>query len=171
MNNMNKAEPFKSLSPAVRHVIIRHQQQSPVDVTGIARELGLAVWELKTLPAEKSGKIWKDPHGGPSGFSIGLNAREPLSRKRFTLAHEIGHFLLHKGKLESGVFEEDTMYRGTGMSSVEEIQANQFAADLLMPMELIHRLIGKGMKGVRDLAAELQVSEPALKIRLGFPIV
>jgi Zn-dependent peptidase ImmA (M78 family) len=166
-----KNNSFSSLDPAVKSIILRHQLRSPVNVTGIAKELGVAVWELKTLPTAISGKIWRDAHGGPSGFSIGVNSREPLSRKRFTVAHEIGHLLLHRRKLDAGIFEEDTMYRGTGMNSTEEIQANQFAADLLMPMGLIHSLMAAGMTGVRDLAAELQVSEPALKIRLGFPIV
>lgn len=166
MNN----SPFSSLDPAVKNVILRHQLLSPVDVIGVAKELGVAVWELKTLQPAISGKIWRDEHGGPSGFSIGVNSREPLSRKRFTVAHEIGHFLLHRGKLDAGVFQEDTMYRGTGMSSTEEVEANQFAADLLMPMGLIHSLMASGMTGLSDLAAELQVSEPALKIRLGFPI-
>jgi hypothetical protein len=152
---------FEEFDARTQAILRRFQAHSPVDVTAVARELGLAVWELKTLPANISG----------SGFSVGINAREPYTRKRFTVAHEIGHFLLHRSKLDAGIFLEDTMYRGTGMSSLEETEANKFAADLLMPMPLIHRLMGAGMTGVRDLAAELQVSEPALKIRLGFPIV
>jgi Zn-dependent peptidase ImmA (M78 family) len=48
-----------------------------------------------------------------------------------------------------------------------ERQANTFAANLLMPKALIESLQKRGIKGVANLARELQVSEEALRIRMG----
>jgi Zn-dependent peptidase ImmA (M78 family) len=61
------------------------------------------------------------------------------------------------------------MYRG-GLSSREETQANQMAADILMPFPLINKLVDQGETTIEKLAKRLQVSLPALKIRLGIPV-
>lgn len=127
------------------------------------------MWEMKSLPPTVSGKIFRDPiNGGPSGFSIGVNAVEGNERKRFTIAHEIAHFLLHRAKLEHGDLTDDTMYR-SGLSTEEEAQANNFAAQILMPYPLIQALINSGVKDVDALAERFQVSKAAMRIRLGIP--
>jgi hypothetical protein len=154
----------KALTPG--QIIAKYQANAPVDVVSISSELGIKVWEMPDLPSGISGQIWKDPiNGGASGYSIGVRASEPVYRKRFTVAHEIAHFILHRDKLDGGLYE-DVMYRG-GLSSKEEIQANQMAADILMPFPLIKKLIDEGQDSLEKLADSLQVSLPALKIRLG----
>src|SRR5258708_31708533 len=96
-SHQNIAQP--SLTPG--QVIARHQKNAPVDVIGIAKELGLSVWEMQSLSADISGKIFRDPlNGGSSGFSIVVNATHSAVRKRFTIAHEIAHFVLHRAILE-----------------------------------------------------------------------
>jgi Zn-dependent peptidase ImmA (M78 family) len=125
---------------------------------------------MNSLPPNVSGKIFRDPlNGGPSGFSIGVNAKEHDLRKRFTIAHEIAHFLLHRAKLENGDLTDDTMY-WSGLSTEEEAQANNLAAQILMPYELIQRLINSGVKDVESLAERFQVSKAAMTIRLGIPV-
>jgi hypothetical protein len=152
-------------------IITRYQQSAPVDVLSIARELGLNVWEMSSLPSNVSGKIFRDPlNGGPSGFSIGVNAVEGNERKRFTIAHEIAHFILHRSQLESGDVIDDTMYR-SGLSTEQEAEANKLAADILMPYVLIQSLVNSGVNTVPALAEKLQVSPTAMKIRLGIPVV
>jgi Zn-dependent peptidase ImmA (M78 family) len=141
-----------------------------VDVFGIARELGLNVWSMNSLPSNVSGKIFRDPlNGGLSGFSIAVNGNDHPLRQRFTVAHEIGHFILHRSRLESGDLIDDAMYR-SGMSSKEEAAANRLAADILMPHALIRALVAEGVREVEILANRLQVSLPAMKIRLGIPV-
>ncbi|MGB8064805.1 MAG: ImmA/IrrE family metallo-endopeptidase [Candidatus Sulfotelmatobacter sp.] len=151
-------------------IIAKHQAQAPVDVVAIADELGINVWETKTFPSSVSGKIFKDPvNGGRSGFSILVNAGHSLFRKRFTIAHEIAHFILHRKRLESGELIDDAMYR-SGVSAKEETEANRYAAEILMPYSLIRSLMAAGIRTPEQLATRLQVSLPAMKIRLGLPL-
>lgn len=145
-------------------IIERFQQHAPVDVFGIAEALGLKVWEDDINPY--SGKLTKDSvHGGISGYSVIVNAMEPLPRKRFTIAHEIAHFILHSDELAKGDIEE-TLYRG-GLSDRLETEANKLAADILMPLSLIEKLIAEGMVTIEELANALEVSRTAIGIRLG----
>ena len=162
----NPAAAVGLLLPTPGEIIARFQLVAPVDIVSIARELGVRVWEMHDLPEGVSGQIWRDAvNGGISGFSIGVRASESVFRKRFTVAHELAHYILHRNRLDGGLFE-DVMYRG-GLSSREETQANQMAADMLMPYKLIRKLIDEGEDTIEKLAARLQVSQPALKIRLG----
>lgn len=152
---------------SVHTILLRFQQNAPVNVIGFAAALGINVWELH-LPSNVSGKIWKDSqNGGTSGFSIGVNASESFVRKRFTVAHECAHFLLHRNRITNELVE-DTMYRGLG--GREEAQANKLAADILMPYPLIQKLMASGITDVDELAKALQVSGPAMRIRIGIPV-
>jgi len=152
---------------SVGAVLSRFQQTAPVNVIGFAGALGINVWELQ-LPENISGKIWKDPdNGGSSGFSIGVNRSESFVRKRFTVAHECAHFLLHRNRITNELID-DAMYRGLG--GREEAQANKLAADILMPYPLIQKLMASGITDVDELAKALQVSGPAMRIRIGIPV-
>ena len=145
----------------------RFQKEAPVHVIGLANALGMNVWELQ-LPSNISGKIWRDSqNGGTSGYSIGVNSAEAFVRKRFTVAHECAHFILHRNQITNELVE-DTMYRG--LDGKEEAEANRLAADILMPYHLIQRLMDSGMTDVDQLASKLQVSGPAMRIRLGIPV-
>jgi Zn-dependent peptidase ImmA (M78 family) len=122
---------------------------------------------MRSLPSNISGKIFKDHvNGGFSGFSIAVNSTEAPVRQRFTIAHEIGHFLLHRAQLENGDLTDDTMYR-SGLSTKEEAAANKMAASILMPFPLINALVSAGINDIESLANHLQVSQAAMKIRLG----
>jgi hypothetical protein len=148
-------------------ILSRFQQDAPVHVIGFANALGINVWDLQLSP-NISGKIWKDPqNGGTQGYSIGVNASESFVRKRFTVAHECAHFVLHRAKITDEL-TEDTLYRG--LDGQEEAQANKFAADILMPYHLIQRLMDSGLTDVDELAAKFQVSGAAMRIRLGIPV-
>jgi hypothetical protein len=167
---VNSLPEFSILAATPGRIIAAHQTQAPVDVTAIARDLGLAVYEMRNLPSNVSGKIFKDPsHGGKSGFSIAVNASESFVRRRFTVAHEIAHFILHRNRLNGGELVDDTMYR-SGLSSREETDANKTAASIIMPLHLIRSLIESGVKDIPSLADRLQVSQSALSIRLNVPV-
>jgi hypothetical protein len=148
-------------------IVAKYIKSAPVDVVSLANELGIKVWESRDLPPNVSGKIFKDPlNGGPSGYSIVVNGFESRYRRRFTVAHELAHFILHRNKLLEGALIDDTLYR-SGLSNEEERSANKLAAEILMPTELTKELKRSGIKSVEKLAETLQVSVPAMKARLG----
>ena len=92
-------------------------------------------------------------------------------RQRFTLAHEIGHMLLHRDRIGDGIVD-DILYRSS-LSDTLEAQANRLAADILMPypliMEKLHEYedIVDEERKYESVARDLEVSTTALKIRLG----
>ena len=149
-------------------IIKRHWNDAPVPVQTIAVELGLPV-QFISLPDNISGAIKMD---GP-GYKIVVNAQHANTRQRFTIAHEIGHFLYHRDLLGKGVGDdrayrsEDTTLPNPNITATHERQANTFAANLLMPKALLEKLVKQGITSTVDLAKALQVSEEALKIRLG----
>jgi Zn-dependent peptidase ImmA (M78 family) len=146
----------------------------PVDVEHIARRLGLRVVDFD-LGDDISGLLISK---GDS-TTIAVQEGDHPNRKRFTIAHEIGHFRL-RHQFEPG--EHVHVDRGhlitprnsrssTGIDS-KEIEANQFAASLLMPSKLLMRSIKSlKVKSLRDdqvakLAEDFEVSEQAMTIRL-----
>lgn len=159
------------IGEAARQKIKRHQHVAPVDVQAIAKEFGIAVYQSPDLGGgHLSGKLFRDKkHGGESGWSIVVRAGDSFARRRFTVAHEISHFVLHKDRIRDGVLTDDEFYR-SGLSSIEETQANRMAADILMPYALIDDCMTKGIKTLGGIAGKLQVSQAALRIRLGIPV-
>lgn len=143
-------------------VVAKYQTVLPVNLDMIAHDLGIRVFD-KPLGSNISGMLIRDHiNGGTSGFAIFLNFDHAPNRKRFTFAHELAHFILHRDLIESGL-TDDTMYRSE-LSNVYEVQANRMAADILMPIRLVK--IHRADKSPQDLARLFGVSEAAMKIRL-----
>ena len=92
--------------------------------------LGLLV-KKQSLGNEIAGQIvrdsWRNGNTGRSGFTIYINSDQHPNRQRFTLAHEIAHYILHRDLIEDGLID-DTMYRSS-LSNFYETQANRMAAD------------------------------------------
>ncbi len=146
--------------------IIKHFTQSPpVDVVALAEALGLKV-EEKPLSGISGMLVPDAQNGGSSGYAIYVNAPDARTRKRFTIAHEIAHFLLHRNK-DTKEFRDDIKYRSPGVSDALEGQANRLAADILMPRRLIRKLLDEGITNPRTMAEKLGVSLHAMEIRLG----
>jgi len=107
---------------------------APIHVDKIAKTLG-AVLRFSPLDEELSGMIFiKD--GIPV---IGVNALHHPNRQRFTIAHEIGHLVMHRDRMSEQV-HVDKQFRvlmrdstsATGSEAIE-VEANQFASELLIP--------------------------------------
>ncbi len=92
-----------------------------------------------------------------------INENHNIKRQRFTIAHELGHFMLHKNK--NVEFKDSTFFRGNEMDSIE-YNANEFAARLLMPEEIVRKLISNGLKNIGELASKFGVSSAAMKHRV-----
>jgi Zn-dependent peptidase ImmA (M78 family) len=136
----------------------------PIHVIPLAEKLGINVYKT-SWPDSVSGKIQKHAQlGGSSGFAIFVNESHSETRRRFTIAHEIAHYVLHEDQIGDGIFD-DAMYR-SGLSSIEERDANQLAADILMPRRLLAEFSFVG-EDVQALAKQFNVSESSMAIRLG----
>ncbi|MCH7535152.1 MAG: ImmA/IrrE family metallo-endopeptidase [Bacteroidetes bacterium] len=107
---------------------------------------------------------------------IGYSPLESEVRRRFTIAHEFGHFLLHKGNLYFD--KRQILFRNEESATGEtkrEREANAFAAALLMPENFIRDELTKLDQGddaltdeqtIKSLAKKFQVSEIAMTYRL-----
>lgn len=105
-----------------------------------------------------------------SGVSfIALNSKESSVRQRFTLAHELGHYFLHPSK---NTFIEFRDNKKNIVRGAKEVEANKFAAALLMPRKLIQQDIASfaateiSSEHITFLAKRYQVSEEAMTYRL-----
>lgn len=142
----------------------------PVPIEAIARRLGVDL-TYEAYEGDVSGMIYRyDDHA-----VIGVNSSHAPTRQRFTVAHEIGHYVMHAGQpMFVDRFATRVNWRN-GDSNKEEIEANQFAAELLMPRELVTREVERALTKRRTidaqmLAAELarlfDVSQQAMEYRL-----
>lgn len=162
---MTNSNEWSSLPDELISLIKKMQEHFPIPVGAIAKELGVKVMKA-TLPAGISGEI-KEENGT---FVIRVNRHDVKERQRFTVAHEIAHFLLHKDRIGDGI-TDDILYRSK-LSDHMEIQANRLAADILMPWHLVQVKLSE-YKNFRDeekyekIANEAEVSTTAIKIRLG----
>lgn len=155
-------------SSDARAIIAKFQKAAPVQVIPIAKELGLNVYTVSNWDDEISGMIVRDDdRGGDSGFAVYVNARHAPVRRRFTIAHEIAHFVLHRSLIGDGV-QDDALYRSK-LSSKVEAEANSYAADILMPWSLLNQEMTRGNESVEALAKAFDVSRSSMSIRLGVP--
>lgn len=150
----------------LRAIVERHSTRAPVDVASVAKEMGLSIFTM-SLPPGISGMIARS-NDTPSGFVIYVDDEEPSYRQRFTAAHEIGHYVLHRDSIGDGI-QDNYLLRAEGMSNRQEQEANRFAADLLMPFTLINKEMREGNNTVEGLAKAFDVSRIAMAIRLGVP--
>lgn len=153
--------------------------EAPVDVDWLAEQLGFQVVYKFFDDVDLSGTVMKD---ADRLITIGINTLHAHVRQRFSIAHEIGHAKLHfssKGEdlivdpPARSVYNRDP--RASLAEDVREIEANQFAASLLMPEDIV-RKVGSGMLKNRKslkvealieaLADKFDVSTQAMRFRL-----
>jgi Zn-dependent peptidase ImmA (M78 family) len=146
----------------------------PVNVERLATSLGAEV-RYEPFPGDElSGMLRRQPDGR---HVIGVNAMHSEARQRFTIAHELGHLRLHKDE-EFHVDEKAPIrlrFRNEASGQgddADEIEANCFAAELLMPTQFLEREIAAIKPGtepedaVQQLADKFNVSVQAMTIRL-----
>lgn len=158
---------FERIAKNEQEVLEKYTVERPVKLGDLAKELGLVVVR-STLGSRISGQIMPSS-SAPAGFEIKLNRYDSPERQRFTLAHEIAHYLLHRDFIGNGVFD-NVLYR-SNLSSRKEVEANKLAADIIMPRSLVRadfaRKNGGELDIVKELATLFRVSEPAMRVRLG----
>lgn len=151
----------------------RYSAEAPVRVFDLARELELGPI-FQELPSNISGLIHRRDDGE---WEIVVNSQHHVNRQRFTVAHEIGHFIFHRERLANGVSDtlafraDDVELPNPNIGWEQERQANNFAANLLIPSTYLKAAKEIGIVGDEELAARFQVSRAAMRIRLGLPLL
>ncbi len=149
-------------------------REIPIPVDKLAQKIGAAIsYEPFDGKDEISGVLIKEA----DRMMIGINSSHARTRQRFTIAHEIGHLVLkHRGDIfvdKTERINRDT--KSTLAIDKNEIEANAFAAALLMPRahilkEIQNRPRAKTAKKEPPLANYLagifQVSKQAMEYRL-----
>lgn len=121
-------------------------KENRLQLEDLCKKLNLKCFSAE-YPPEISGAIIKNDDG--EGYTIYVNKDHPKSRQRFTISHEIGHYISYlngsfskEGLEKNKGFEDKFMYyRKDGNNSNAEIEANLIAAELLMPEERVKTLL------------------------------
>ncbi|MDO6840775.1 ImmA/IrrE family metallo-endopeptidase [Paraglaciecola chathamensis] len=155
---------WSKLKKVEQNLILNCHKCLPVKVGDIAKGLGVLV-KSSTLGAGISGEIRLDDNR----YVIRVNRHDVKERQRFTVAHEIGHYLLHRDLIGDGLVD-DVLYRSK-LPSALETEANRLAADILMPIQLIEQTMTElGSKKIEEkietVSQMAEVSITAMKIRL-----
>ncbi|HXJ21761.1 MAG TPA: ImmA/IrrE family metallo-endopeptidase [Polyangia bacterium] len=154
-------------------------ENAPVPVDEIADKESVDVRYEATDDDGLSGFLLRGPAvPGELRAIIGVNKYHHVNRQRFSIAHELGHLLLHAAGEEVHV-DRDTVFRVKRRDSEsskgtdpDEREANAFAAELLMPASFLLRdledieVLEDSNSAVADLASRYGVSQQALMIRL-----
>lgn len=141
----------------------------PVPVEKLAEALGAQI-RYSPFEGELAGMLLR----GNGEIVIGVNSLHHVNRQRFTVAHECGHLLFHKGDVH--IDRSFRINRRDASSSLavdpQEIEANRFAAELLMPYDMIIADIHEGgidaesEDELSELATRYQVSLQAMTLRI-----
>jgi Zn-dependent peptidase ImmA (M78 family) len=155
---------------------LEHDKILPIDVDSIALKLNIEV-KYELFDDDLSGLLIKEE----DRTVIGINSAHSINRQRFTMAHELGHYVLkHEGEVfVDKSFRSQTVMRRDVNSTIgteqDEIQANQFAAALLMPEKQVGLQVNALLENkpnanpavlINQLAKIFRVSEQAIEYRL-----
>jgi Zn-dependent peptidase ImmA (M78 family) len=170
---MTMARPRYALAKQLAEELLQRAgvTEPPVDPEALAAGLGIEVimnTESFAHDTSVSGVLIRQ-----NGTAvIGVNADQSKQRQTFTIAHELGHFILHGDAVHE---DRGYMFRDTDSSTAEhvpEVEANQFAQNLLMPLWMVEKDVKKRGGEVEleylavEMADEYGVSLQAMTLRL-----
>jgi Zn-dependent peptidase ImmA (M78 family) len=146
-----------------------YMREPKVDIEGMIESFGIRLDMDAWLHPEIVGQIERED----GKYKISVQKNDHINRKRFTAAHELGHFLFHRDMMGDGI-DDNTIYRSenvgryynTRIKPWHETEANKFAATVLMPKKLVVTQYGELGGNVKDLARKFSVSPAAMRIRL-----
>jgi IrrE N-terminal-like domain len=158
------AEPDMTPEKTAENVLLRFGiTHAPVNPIAIARRLGFDVRASVFRDQSTIGRVAVRD----GSVRIDVNAADPPTRRNYTIAHEIGHALLHLRDVEAGeLVDSKEMFRVTGASRPKkEVEADRFAAALLMPASLVEQQYVRDQNEA-SLARFFSVSPQAMHIRM-----
>jgi Zn-dependent peptidase ImmA (M78 family) len=124
---------------------ITDPSQLPVRVERIANVLGLSINYFNPQNIPEGSGLSANISGMIDGFTVFVNSEDHPKRQRFTIAHEIGHYLLHSKRSRGfkEIFYRDLTH-DYGEGAAREEEANNFAEGLLMPDRIFARCVSFG---------------------------
>lgn len=142
------------------------------DIKKLASDLGLVIEFNDMWPYEEGYLEYAPTCGSPSKYRVVVNRAASIERQRFTIAHEIAHFLLHRDKGEF-TFRVETRHRSDDpfiylepKDKQEEIEAFNFARALLLPPNQFTPAYYRLEGNVAQLSKLFVVSQEVVKIRV-----
>ena len=169
MNNLMGVTKMNNLKDLNENVVIDfidkyYQKKQYIDIVDIANELGIDVY---------SDNLGKEPayieyEKDTNSFFIVVNEENSEVRQRFSVAHELAHFILHQDNIKKhGRVGREAE---CSLTIKEEREADTLAAKMLMPQEIFSQGLDKNQKVSEDqvqrLASKFQVSKIAAIRRL-----
>jgi len=131
-----------------------------LDVEKLVRFIPNVELEYASMDSTLSGSLSKQGET----WLIRVNKMHSKTRQRFSIAHELGHFVYHKD--DENEFVDTTFFRGMTSDNLE-YTANRFASELLMPEDQVRQLIDKdNVRSVAELAERFGVSSAAMLFRV-----
>ena len=162
-------ERQKSKRKAAEILAEWRQTKPPIDVDFLAEKVGVNLVydelddDVSGILVKKKGKVF-----------LAVNSNHHPNRQRFSIAHELGHYFLHLNSSSAVFIDKTVYYRNVDSTSgkyQQEIEANAFAADLLMPKDMLEKELEKFGEELTDmdiyrLANRFGVSQQAMDLRL-----
>ena len=134
----------------------------PIDIENVAKKIFNIEIRRENLGKAASGFLERIN----KTWYIYVNEYESVVRQRFTIAHELGHFILHKKDyINKTTIEYDQIFFRKNELTQKEKEANDFAGEILMPKENVYQAIKDGKNTVNKLAEFFQVSSSAARYR------
>ncbi len=163
------------LAQAEEFCLIHDINKYPVNIAALCRKLGFEIY-AENLPSDHSGFIIVHPKAKARYGSekvIVVNSEESPLRQRFTVAHELAHYVLHSNG-EKVYAHRDIL--PTQTDSAKETEANTFASAVLMPPDLIKKALEifegyalvdfSNERRIEFISKAFAVSKPAAAMRL-----
>lgn len=147
--------------------------ESLIDELGIASACDI---DVDAIAFDSGVEVLYEPLDGCEGTLVGfggkaiatVNPSSSRGRERFSVAHEIGHWLLHRGK--SFRCRADDIMQNYSADIGLEKEADTFASHLLMPTSIFQPAIKEanrpGLTDLQSIAERFEVSMQAVSIRL-----
>ena len=163
------AEMREIINNLTEDIITQFGIKIPIDnIDDVVEKLGGRIVNTTGLAGLGDGCVCRSGEG----FIIQVVPYQSEERKKFTVAHELGHLFLHMGYLideELWENQKTEQYYRNGTSAEEEYQANEFAAALLMPKKKYKEIMDKYTEGnivyTARIAEEFGVSVAAASNR------
>jgi Zn-dependent peptidase ImmA (M78 family) len=147
----------------VAEFCVSYQFHHPEDrMFDLIEKMGIGVYKKHFSDSKISAELIRDESDEP--VKIFLSASEPMERRCFSLAHEIGHLVLHAH--EKVAHRVDRYHYGNDDESIQELEANFFAATLLMPKDTVMEMLDIHGGNIELLAKIFAVSRSAIRNRI-----
>jgi IrrE N-terminal-like domain len=162
---------WQRVSDNDRNILAPFVGRIPVPIGAAADAFGIEVVSL-TLPSDISGLI-RQITANAQIYQIQVNNTDVPVRQRFTVAHELAHFLLHRHSIGTNGITDSILYRSK-LSDRVEAEANRLGAALLLPWEPVQTWCMArfsclpAASHLDEIAAHFKVSALAVGFRFGF---